>query len=81
MKITVDRHPSYDAWLMILPPGDTGQSCDCDVVTMIAGEAIEGAAGGTALRPGPLRVHGQRHWLRGRSAGYSVSLHARARRD
>jgi hypothetical protein len=80
VRITVERHPSYDAWLVILPPGDAGQSCDCDVVTMIAGEATEGAAGSPALRPGALRVHGRRHRLRGRGAGYSVSLHARASR-
>jgi hypothetical protein len=48
------------------------------VVTIIAGEATEGAASSAILRPGPLRVHGQPHWLRGRGAGYSISLHARA---
>jgi hypothetical protein len=82
-RITVDHDQSYDAWLMILPPGDAGQSCDCDAVTIIAGEATEGigvAVGGAPLRPGPIRVHGQRHWLRGHGAGYTVSLHARARR-
>ena len=26
---------------MILPPGDAGQDCDCDVATVIAGEATE----------------------------------------
>jgi hypothetical protein len=82
-RITVDQDQSYAAWLMILPPGDAGQSCDCDVATMIAGEATEGtgvAVGSAALRPGPIRVHGQQHWLRGHGAGYTVSLHARARR-
>jgi hypothetical protein len=80
VKITIEAQPSYEAWLMVLPPGDTGRSCDCDVVTMIAGEATEGAAASASLRPGPTRVHGGRHWLHGHGAGYSVSLHARARR-
>ena len=78
VRISVEEHPSYDAWLVVLPPGDAGQDCDCDVVTIIAGEATEGSASSAVLRPGPLRVHGQRHWLRGQSAGYSISLHARA---
>jgi len=55
-----------------------GQDCDCDVATVIAGEASEGAPGGAVLRPGVTRVHGQRHRLRGQGAGYSISLHARA---
>jgi hypothetical protein len=78
VKITIEDQPSYVAWLTVLPPGDAGQPCDCDVVTMIAGEAAEGAAAGSVLRPGPTRVHGGRHWLRGHGTGYSVSLHARA---
>jgi hypothetical protein len=75
--ISVEVHPSYHAWLVVLPPGDSGQPCDCDVVTMIAGEATEGSSSSAPLRPGPLRVHGQRHWLRGQGTGYSISLHAR----
>ena len=78
VTIGVDEDPSYQAWLLVLPPGHSGQSCDCDVVTMIAGEAIEGDHSSAILRPGPLRVHGQRHWLRGQGTGYSISLHARA---
>src|ERR1700722_11045969 len=77
VRISVEAHPSYHAWLVVLPPGDSGQSCDCDVVTMIAGEATEGSSASATLRPGPLRVHGQRHWLRGQGTGYSISLHAR----
>ena len=77
VRISVEEHPSYDAWLVVLPPGDAGQNCDCNVVTIIAGEATEGSASSAVLRPGPLRVHGQRHWLRGQGAGYSISLHAR----
>jgi len=77
LTIGVGEDPSYLAWLVVLPPGDSGQSCDCDVVTMIAGEATEGSSSSATLRPGPLRVHGQRHWLRGQGTGYSISLHAR----
>jgi hypothetical protein len=55
-----------------------GQDCDCDVATVIAGEATDGGPGSPVLRPGSTRVHGQRHRLRGHGAGYSISLHARA---
>jgi hypothetical protein len=78
--IEVEDQPEYGAWLVILPPGHAGQDCDCDAATIIAGEAIEGAPGSAVLRPGPTRVHGQPHRLHGRGAGYSISLHARARR-
>lgn len=81
VKITVEESASYQAWLVILPPGDAGQGCDCDVATMIAGEATDGAPSSEVLRPGALRVHGQRHGLRGHGTGYSISLHARARRS
>ena len=77
VRIEIEDRPEYGAWLVVLPPGDTGQDCDCDVAAMIAGEAIEGAQG-AVLRPGSTRVHGQRHRLRGHGAGYSISLHARA---
>jgi hypothetical protein len=76
--IEVEAQPGYGAWLVVMPPGDAGRDCDCDVATLIAGEATEGTA---VLRPGPTRVHGQRHWLRGHGAGYSISLHARAGAD
>jgi hypothetical protein len=80
VEITVEEDAAYRAWLVILPPGDAGQSCDCDAVTMIAGEATEGAHASAVLRPGPVRVHGEPHRLRGRGADYSISLHARAHR-
>jgi len=80
VKIGVENQPEYEAWLVVLPPGDSGRDCDCDVATIIAGEATEGAPGSAVLRPGPTRVHGQRHRLRGHGAGYSISLHARAQR-
>ena len=93
VQITVEECAAYRAWLVVLPPGDAGPSCDCDVATMIAGEATDGAQANAVLRPGPIRVHGERpserhgvqpnewHSLRGRGAGYSISLHARAHRS
>jgi hypothetical protein len=80
VQIMVEECAAYQAWLVVLPPGDAGQLCDCDVATMIAGEAAEGTPGRTVMRPGPVRVHGERHGLRGRGTGYSISLHARAHR-
>jgi hypothetical protein len=79
VEITVEDHPGYRAWLVVLPPGHAGQDCDCHAATIIAGEATEGAPGSAVLRPGPTRVHGRRHRLHGHGAGYSISLHARAR--
>jgi hypothetical protein len=81
LTIGVGDGPSFLAWLVVLPPGAAGRQCDCDVATLIAGDATEGAdqaADGAVLRHGSVRVHGQRHWLRGGGAGYSISLHARA---
>ena len=78
VRIVIEDQPEYGAWLVVLPPGDAGQDCDCDVATVIAGEATEGAPGSAVLRPGATRVHGQRHRLRGHGTGYSISLHARA---
>jgi hypothetical protein len=80
VTIMVQECASYSAWLVVLPPGAPGQACDCEAATMIAGEATEGTGSAGVLRPGQVRVHGQRHGLRGRSAGYSISLHARAHR-
>jgi hypothetical protein len=72
VRIDVEDQPEYGAWLMVMPPGGASLACDCDVATLIAGEAAEDAA----LQPGRVRVHGRRHWLRGHGAGYSISLHA-----
>jgi hypothetical protein len=80
VTIVVEECASYRAWLVVLPPGDAGQACDCEVATMIAGEATEGTYSAAILRPGPVRVHGGRHGLRGQGPGYSISLHARAHR-
>ena len=56
------------------------------MVTVVAGEVTEQAIGdgGVATRPllpGKMRVHGsgQPHRVVNRSAGYTVSVHARAR--
>ena len=78
VRIEIEDQPEYGAWLVVLPPGDAGQDCDCDVATVIAGQAADGALDSAVLRPGVTRVHGQRHRLRGHGAGYSISLHARA---
>jgi hypothetical protein len=93
VRIGVEDRPEYRAWLVVLPPAQAGQQsagqqsagqqsagqdCDCDVATVIAGEATDGGPGSAVLRPGSMRVHGQRHRLRGHGAGYSISLHARA---
>ena len=80
VTVTLEECAAYQAWLVILPPADAGQSCDCEVATMIAGEVIEGTLDSTVLRPGPVRVHGGPHVLRGQGTGYSISLHARAHR-
>jgi hypothetical protein len=48
VTVTVEECAAYQARLVILPPGDAGQSCDCDVATMIAGEATEGTPAGEA---------------------------------
>ena len=82
VTLVVEERASYRAWLVVLPPGDAGQACDCEVATMIAGEATEttGTEPAAVLRPGPVRVHGGRHSLRGQGTGYSISLHARAHR-
>jgi hypothetical protein len=60
--------------------------CGCEVVTVVAGEVTEQAIGdcGVAtipLLPGKMRVHGsgQLHQVINRSAGYTVSVHVRAR--
>jgi hypothetical protein len=77
-KVLVELGAGYRAWLVVLPPDHAGQACDCDVATMIAGEATEGTPASAVLRPGPQRVHGSRHTLRGQGTGYSISLHIQA---
>jgi hypothetical protein len=82
VEVTVEQGAGYRAWLVVMPPEDSGRACDCDVATLIAGEATEateGTAAGVVLRPGSFRVHGAGHLLRGQGTGYSISLHVRAR--
>jgi hypothetical protein len=79
-KIDLDL-PGF--WLAVLSPGDDGIDCDCDLMTVVAGDVLEEsvADGGgviTELRPGRMRVHGQGqvHQLRASGDGFAVSLHA-----
>src|SRR6266581_4955102 len=60
VRIEIGDQPEYGAWLVVIPPGHAGQDCDCDVATVIAGEATDGAPGGAVLRPGSTAVHGGR---------------------
>jgi hypothetical protein len=72
------------AWMMVLAPGDPGRYCDCDVMMLVAGEAIEesvadGGAVSTTLRAGRARVHGQGrvHQIRASGKGFAITLHVR----
>ena len=66
----------FEAWLLVIPPGQESK-CDCQLATLVAGEASEGTR---ALRPGRVRVNGggAHHLVRAVGQGYSVSLHAGA---
>ncbi len=79
VEVPVEEGPGYQAWLVVMPPQDAGRRCDCDVATMIAGEATEGTAQRPVLRACSFRTHGAGHLLRGAGPGYSISLHVRAR--
>jgi hypothetical protein len=61
------------SWLLVVPPGHTAE-CDCELATLVAGEAAED---GHLLRPGRIRVHAGRgsHFIRSSAAGYAVTLH------
>jgi hypothetical protein len=72
------------AWLVVLAPGDPGRYCDCDVMTLVAGDAMEESvtvvgAVTTRLQPGRIRVHGQGqvHQIRAGGTGFAVTLHVR----
>ena len=67
---------SFEAWLLVIPPGQEAK-CDCQLATLVAGEASEGTR---ALLPGRVRVNGggAHHRVRAAGHGYSVSLHAGA---
>jgi len=75
VEITVEEDAACRTWLVILPPGDAGQVCDCDVATMIAGEATEGTPDSAVLRPGPVRAHGQQHGVQGQQHGVQGQQH------
>ena len=92
VRVSIPMDGPAEAWLMIIPPAapggwaDGGGDCGCEVVTVVAGEVTEQAIGDagvatTPLLPGKVRVHGsgQLHQVVNRSAGYTVSVHARAR--
>ena len=92
VRISVPAAGPGEIWLMVIPPSvpgewaDDGGECGCEVVSVIAGEVTEQAIGEcgvatTPLLPGRMRVHGsgQLHQVVNRSAGYTVSVHARAR--
>jgi len=70
------------AWVGVLAPGDPGLYCACDLMMLVAGDAVEesvadGGSVTTALRAGQVRVHGQGlvHQIRAASAGFAVTLH------
>lgn len=72
------------AWVGVLVPGDPGLYCSCDLMMLVAGDAVEesmadGGSVTTALRAGRARVHGQGllHQIRAASAGFAVTLHVR----
>lgn len=79
-----DGGPAQGGW----PVDDSagGGDCGCEVVAVVAGEVTEqvigdGGVATAPLLPGKMRVHGsgQLHHVINRSAGYTVSVHARAR--
>ena len=92
VRISIPAAGPGEIWLLVIPPSahgewmEDGGECGCEVVTVIAGEVTEQAIGEggvatTPLLPGRMRVHGsgQLHQVVNRSAGYTVSVHARAR--
>jgi hypothetical protein len=83
-KMDLDSPAEIAAWMMVLAPGDPGRYCDCDVMMLVAGEAVEesvadGGAVSTTLRAGRARVHGQGqvHQIRANSKGFAITLHVR----
>ncbi|HEY1622430.1 MAG TPA: hypothetical protein VGG16_01395 [Streptosporangiaceae bacterium] len=72
------------AWVGVLVPGDPGLYCSCDLMMLVAGDALEesvadGGSVTTELRAGRVRVHGQglAHQIRAASAGFAITLHVR----
>jgi hypothetical protein len=72
-----DSAAGKGVWLLVTPPQAT-VVCDCDLATLLAGEAAED---GAPLRHGRVRVHGrgQSHVVTGTAGGYAVSLHLAVR--
>ncbi len=68
----------FEAWLLVLPPGQETK-CDCELATLVAGEAADE---NSRLRHGRVRVHGApgEHLHASTGHGYSVTLHAGARK-
>jgi hypothetical protein len=66
----------FEAWLLVLPPGQEAK-CDCELATLVAGEA---ASEGSRLHQGRVRVHGApgEHLHASTGHGYCVTLHAGA---
>ena len=79
-----DGGPAQGGWP--LDESADGGDCGCEMVAVVAGEVTEQVIGDSGvatapLLPGKMRVHGsgQLHQVINRSAGYTVSVHARAR--
>jgi hypothetical protein len=82
-KIELDVS-GVSAWVCVLVPGDPGLYCSCDLMMLVAGDAVEesvadGGSVTTVLRAGRVRVHGQGlvHQIRAASAGFAITLHVR----
>jgi hypothetical protein len=76
------------AWVGVLVPGDPGLYCSCELMMLVAGDAMEesvadGGSATTALQAGRVRVHGQGlvHQIRAASTGFAVTLHVSAKQD
>src|SRR5260370_11317873 len=41
VHIRVEARLGDEAWLVVMPTGDAGRDCDCDVATLIAGEPAQ----------------------------------------
>lgn len=76
------------AWVSVLVPGDQGLYCSCDLMMLIAGDAVEESMADqtsvtTTLRPGRVRVHGRGpvHQIRAAAAGFAIILHVSGKQD
>jgi hypothetical protein len=86
---TIDLGVSgVNAWVGVLAPGNPGLFCSCDLMMLVAGDAVEesvadGGSVTTVLRAGRVRVHGQGmlHQIRAAAAGFAVTLHVSGQQD